>query len=96
MRAAAVRIELRIPWSRSLKEKRSVLRRFVKELGDLGSLSIAEVDDHDRWQTATVGVAMVAPDKHGLEILLDRVRGYLGRPGDIDVVSFHVDEMEVE
>lgn len=90
MRTVAVRITLRIPWAQSLKEKRSAVSRFITDLDELGSLSIAEVDDHDRWQTATVGVAIVAPDGEGLGLVLDRVRGFLGRPGDIEVVSFEV------
>ncbi len=77
MRAAALRIELHIPTSRSLKAKRSVVRPIVEGLRRRMSVSVAEVDHHDTWQRAAIGVALVAPDQPHLEQLIQAVRDYV-------------------
>ena len=61
LHAAAVRIELHINESQSLKAKRSVLRPLLARLEKL-HLSVAEVDNQDSWQVATIAVAVVAAD----------------------------------
>ena len=94
MRVAALRVELHLPMSRSLKAKRSVLRPFIADLERLGSYSVAEVDHHDTWQRAAVGVAVVAPDGEGLAIQLERIRRYLDSRLDVDVLEVTLSELE--
>lgn len=94
MWAAALRISLRVPDVRSLKAKRSVLRPHVERLRRLASLSVAEVDHHDAWQLATLGVAVVAPDGRALESLIARVRDYVDRQNDIEVFEIAISYLE--
>ncbi|HSJ29377.1 MAG TPA: DUF503 domain-containing protein [Acidimicrobiia bacterium] len=94
MHAAALRIELHVPDSRSLKDKRRVLRPFVEGLRRLASLSVAEVDHHDTWQRAAVAVAVVAPDAASLERLLERVRRYVDEQLELDVLGVETTYME--
>jgi uncharacterized protein YlxP (DUF503 family) len=94
MRAAALRVELHLPGPQSLKAKRAVLRPIVEGIKRLGSYSVAEVDHHDRWQRAAVGVAIAAPDGDSLATQISRIRRYLdGRP-DIEVIDIRVAELE--
>jgi uncharacterized protein len=94
MRAAALRVELHLAGPQSLKAKRAVLRPIVEGIKRLGSYSVAEVDHHDRWQRAAVGVAIVAPDGESLAMQIARIRRYLdGRP-DIEVIDIRVAELE--
>ena len=60
MHAAAVRFELFIPESRSLKAKRAVIRPIIDGLRHRLRISVAEVDHHDTWQRCALGVAVVA------------------------------------
>jgi len=94
MRVAALRVELQLPMSRSLKEKRSVLRPFVAGLKRLGSLSVAEVAHHDSWQRSVVGVAVVAPDGASLSMQIERVRRYLDSSPVVEVLDVRVTELE--
>lgn len=90
MWACAIRIDLRLPGSQSLKEKRAVLRPHVERLRRLASLSVAEVDGHDYWQRAVLGVAIVAPDRSHLDRLVDKVRHYLDGQNDIEVIGMSI------
>lgn len=94
MRVAALRVELHIPGPRSIKEKRAVLRPTIEGLRRLGSYSVSEVDHHDSWQRATIGVAVVAPDGTGLGMHLDKLRRYLDGRHDIEVVDIFKSELE--
>lgn len=94
MWACAIRVDLRLPAPRSLKEKRAVLRPHVERLRRLASISVAEVDGHDFWQRAALGVAIVAPDHAHLETLVDRTRRYLDAQTDIEVVDWQLTYLE--
>jgi hypothetical protein len=94
MRVAALRVELHLPTAQSLKEKRAVLRPFLEGLKRLGSYSVAEVDHHDSWQRAAVGVAIVAPDGVGLAMQVSRVRRYLDGQLEVDVLDVLISELD--
>jgi hypothetical protein len=94
MHAAAMRIEVHVGGSESLKDKRRVVRPFVEGLRRLASLSVAEVDLHDTWQRAAIGVAVVAPDSAELERLVARVRDYVDSQLEFDVVDVKLTYME--
>jgi uncharacterized protein YlxP (DUF503 family) len=55
-------IELHVPGSRSLKEKRMVLRR-VKDRLKKFNVAVAEVDHQDLWQRAALAVVTVSTDQ---------------------------------
>lgn len=94
MHVAALRIEVHIPDSGSLKDKRKVVRPFCEGLRGLASLSVSEVGRHDNWQRAIVGVAMVAPDARELERLIARVRHYVDEQLELSVVDVRLSHLE--
>jgi uncharacterized protein YlxP (DUF503 family) len=94
MRVAALRVELHLPNPQSLKEKRAVLRPLIEGIKRLGSYSVSEVDHHDSWQRAAIGVAIVAPDGEGLTIQISKLRRYLDRQLEADVLDMLISELE--
>ena len=64
MRIAVLHVELHIPYSHSLKEKRMVLRR-VKDRLQKFNVAVAEVEHQETWQRAALGiVAISTSDEH--------------------------------
>jgi hypothetical protein len=59
-------IELHIPHSHSLKEKRMVLRR-VKDRLQKFNVAVAEVEHHDLWQRAGLAVVAVSTTTEHVE-----------------------------
>lgn len=59
MVVALLTVELYLPMSRSLKDKRMVLRRLKDRLG-ARNLAIAEVGHQDLWQRAALALVTVA------------------------------------
>ena len=70
--------ELLLPESRSLKDKRMVVRSVKAQLQNRVACSIAEVDHHDTWQRARLTLAFVTREHKELARLLDDAERYLG------------------
>jgi uncharacterized protein YlxP (DUF503 family) len=94
MRAAALRVELHLPSPQSLKAKRAILRPVIEGIKRLGSLSVAEVDHHDSWQRAAIGVAIVARDGESLAMQIAKLRRYLDTRLEVEVLDIHTTELE--
>ncbi len=61
---------LHLPENHSLKGKRQVSRSLVQRIRNRFNVSVAEVADHDQWQTLSLGVSCVSGDsRHANEIL---------------------------
>jgi uncharacterized protein YlxP (DUF503 family) len=59
-------VELHLPYSHSLKEKRMVLRRIKDRLQKL-NVAIAEVEHHDLWQRAGLGIVAISTTTEHVE-----------------------------
>lgn len=57
----------------SLKDKRRATKSLKDRLSARHNISIAEVDDLDRRQAATLGIAMVANDARFVESALRKI-----------------------
>jgi len=60
MFVALQRFDLRIRESRSLKQKRHVVKALTAAIRRRFNVSVAEVDHQDLWQRATIAVAAVS------------------------------------
>jgi uncharacterized protein len=62
-------LEIYLPYSHSLKEKRAVLRKIRDRLRSRFNVAVAELDHRDVWQHATLGVVSISDSQP----LLDNV-----------------------
>jgi uncharacterized protein YlxP (DUF503 family) len=69
MTVALLSLELFLPMSQSLKDKRMVLRRLKDRLGSL-NIAVAEVAHQDLWQRAGLGVVTIATSDEMAEKML--------------------------
>ncbi len=77
MVVGVLRLELRLPESHSLKEKRSKLRAIKARVQQKFNVSIAECEDHDVWQRAILGVSQVGADQPHVDRCLREVVGFI-------------------
>jgi uncharacterized protein YlxP (DUF503 family) len=73
--------ELFLPESRSLKEKRMVVRSVKAQLQNRVACSIAEVDHHDVWQRARLTLSCTAREAGEAARLLDEAERWLAGQG---------------
>ena len=69
----AVRLELELPFSSSLKQKRQTIRS-VKDRLRRKNVSVVEAGHHDLWQRATIEFAFAAVDRSSLEEKREEIR----------------------
>lgn len=65
----------------SLKDKRSVVKRIVHRTRNTFNVAVAEVEDQDLTDRATIGVVAVGSDARYIQSLLDKVEGFIDRLG---------------
>ena len=94
MRAAAVRFELRVPESRSLKAKRAAIRPIVDGLRHRFKVSVAEVDHLDAWQRSAVGVAVVSGGQAHLESVIAEIERFVAVADAVELLESTVTWME--
>ena len=83
-----VRIELHLPASTSLKDKRSVLRSLKDRIRDRVQASVAEVDHQDLWQRATLGVAIVSGESRQVDERIQSVRDLVNRTYGAELIDW--------
>jgi uncharacterized protein YlxP (DUF503 family) len=66
-------LDLRLPGCHSLKEKRHALRGMFERVRRDFGVSVAEVEDHDLWGNATIGMAYVGSNAVQAESVLNRI-----------------------
>ncbi|WP_338868003.1 DUF503 domain-containing protein [Myxococcus stipitatus] len=73
MFVGVARLTLQIPESGSLKAKRQVLRRVMERVKARFNVAMAEVEDQDLWQKATLALSVVGNDRRHVDEQLEKV-----------------------
>jgi uncharacterized protein YlxP (DUF503 family) len=73
MPIAVLTIEVRIEHAQSLKDKRQVVRSLKDKLRHHFNVSVAELDETNLWQRATVGVVSISNSRDYLSQLMQSV-----------------------
>ncbi|RKZ23014.1 DUF503 domain-containing protein [bacterium] len=81
-------IDIHIPGIRSLKEKRRIINEIKNRIKNRFNVSISEVDYHDLWQRALLGIAAVATDGKGVDVVMRSVLSEIERDMRIQVLDY--------
>jgi uncharacterized protein len=91
MPVGVLTLELHLPWSHSLKDKRAVLRKMRDRLHTRFNVAVAELDHQDTWQNATIGVAAISGSRPLLDEVLRRVLAEAERVLGDDVQDYSIE-----
>ena len=84
-------IDIHIPESGSLKNKRHFLKGIKDRVKNKFNVSIAEVDHNDLWQRATLGVSVVANQKQFANRVLSQVVDFVGRENGVQILDYSIE-----
>jgi uncharacterized protein YlxP (DUF503 family) len=73
MRVGTLRVRLLIRESRSLKDKRGIVKSIKDRLRNKFNISVAEIGSLENKQVAEIGAALVANDGRYLQSVLSKV-----------------------
>ncbi|HOJ23025.1 MAG TPA: DUF503 domain-containing protein [Armatimonadota bacterium] len=85
------RIELEIPGSNSLKDRRQVVKSLVGHLQSKFHISVAEVDDPQVWRRANIGVALVGTDTAFVNRVLDKVVDAVRGDPRVSIIDYEIE-----
>ena len=91
MVVGAVRLELLVAGSRSLKQKRGIVRSIVSRLSSRFAASVGEVGAQDSREHAVIGVAMVGMARPIVEYKLERLVLFFESLHLADLLDYQLD-----
>ncbi|MBI4201480.1 MAG: DUF503 domain-containing protein [Chloroflexi bacterium] len=92
MNIGVCRIQLRLPDSGTLKDKRQVVRSISSRVRNRFNVSIAEVEDNDLHQHMTLGISCVSNDsRHANEVLSHVVEFIRSSRLDAELVDYELE-----
>ena len=96
MQVGVCQVSLRIPENMSLKGKRQVLKSITSRINNKFNVSIAEVDDNDQWQLATLGICCVSNSKqHANEILSKVVDFIINSRFEVEILDYRIEILPI-
>jgi len=96
MNVGICRVELRLPENMSLKGKRQVVKSITARVRNKFNVSIAEVDNQDLWQLATIGVSFISNDGRYTNEVLSKVVDFItGGRFEVEVLDYHIEIIPV-
>ena len=84
-------VELFIPESQSLKDKRQVLLSLKDRLREKFNISVAEVEGQDLWQKAVLGLTCVANDGRYINQVCDQALNLIRSVPAVEIVQSRVE-----
>ncbi len=92
MTFGACKVKLRLAENHSLKGKRQVLKSIISQVKNRFNVSVAEVEDQDRWQVATIAVACVGSSTPGVNETLSHVVNFISQGRwDVELLDYELE-----
>ena len=96
MNIGVCKINLRLPENSSLKGKRQVLKSVTTRLRNKFNVSVAEVDNHDLWQLATIGICCVSNDSRYTNEVLSKVVDFVVNSRfEVEILDYEIEILPV-
>jgi uncharacterized protein YlxP (DUF503 family) len=95
MNVGACLITLRLPENDSLKGKRQVIKSLVTRLHSRFNVSVAEVDNNESWQIASLGVTCVSNSSRHVNEVVSKVVAFIERSHlNAEVLDYEVELLQ--
>jgi uncharacterized protein YlxP (DUF503 family) len=96
MNVGVCKINLRLPENSSLKGKRQVLKSITARVQNKFNVSVAEIDNHDRWQLATIGICCVSNDNRYTNEVLSKVVDFvINSRFEVEILDYEIEILPI-
>jgi len=86
-------VELFLPGSRSLKDKRILIKGIKDRLRARFNLSLAEVDFQNLWQRAKIGMVSIASSRDVLHTTLNKALQIIENTTQCEIIDCQVEHL---
>ena len=96
MNVGVCKVSLRLPENMSLKGKRQVLKSITSRVSNKFNVAVAEVDDNDMWQLATIGISCISNSgRHSNEVLSKAVDFITRSRFEVEILDYEIEIIQV-
>ena len=91
MIVGTLQIGLLLHGCQSLKEKRMILNGLKSRIKNKFNVSIAEVDQNEKWQRTTIGIATVANEKKYIQGIFNKILNLINSDVRVELIDQFID-----
>ena len=84
-------VDLHLPESRSLKQKRQVIKSLKDRLHDRFNVSVAEVEHQELWQRGTLGMAIVSTATSHANEVMSKAMDFIQNDGRVYIIDYQLE-----
>jgi len=96
MNVGVCKVRLRLPENLSLKGKRRVLKSITSRVENRFNVAIAEVEEHDLWQLATLGISCVSNSRQHANEILSKVVDFISSSKfEVELLDYEIEILPV-
>jgi uncharacterized protein YlxP (DUF503 family) len=96
MTFGACKVKLRLAENHSLKGKRQVVKSITAQVRNRFNVSVAEVEDQDLWQLATVAVACVGSSAPSVNETISHVVNFISQGRwDVELLDYEIELLPI-
>ncbi len=91
-----LKVKLRLPENQTLKGKRQAIKPIIARVQNRFNVSIAEVDDLDLWQIATLGITCVSNSTPFCNETLSKVVDFIAQShNETELLDYEIELLTV-
>ncbi|MBF8264203.1 MAG: hypothetical protein HW384_67 [Dehalococcoidia bacterium] len=91
-----LKVKLRLPENQTLKGKRQAIKSIIARVQNRFNVSIAEVEDLDLWQIATLGITCVSNSTPFCNETLSKVVDFIAQsPHETELLDYEIELLTV-
>ncbi len=95
MIVGAAVVEIRIHGSRSLKQRRGVVRSIIQRVRNRYNVSTAEVGGQDTWQRAALGLCAAGADRQQVRSALEGAVAFIEELHLAEVIAADIEVLDM-
>jgi uncharacterized protein YlxP (DUF503 family) len=94
MNVGVCKLKLRLAENMSLKGKRQVIKPIITLIRNKYNVSIAEVEDNDLWQIATLGICFISNDSQYTDEVIASIINFINSGRfEVEIINQEVEIM---
>ncbi|HHY13680.1 MAG TPA: DUF503 domain-containing protein [Thermoanaerobacterales bacterium] len=75
----------------SLKDKRRIVKSLIDTIKGKFNVAIGEVDFHDIWRNARLGIACVSTETSHANSIITSVINFIEKDGRVTIQDYHIE-----
>ena len=93
MTIGVLTLDLLVPGSRSLKDRRRVVKSLKTQLRSRYNCSVAEVGDKESWGRARIVACVIGDDSRFVNTQLNEIARFAGAKGGAELLDYGIEMM---